>query len=51
MSPAAAGPTDVGEWPAVEHRTLLGAVKPGGPFRQLGVYANVQVTAGSSLVK
>ena len=42
MGPANARPTDEGEWSAVERRTLLGAVKPGDPFRQLGVYANMQ---------
>ena len=31
-----------GKWSAVEHRTLLDAVKPGEPFRQLGVYANMR---------
>ena len=42
MCPANAGPTDEGGGSAVEHRTLLDAAKPGGPFIQLGVYANMQ---------
>ena len=42
VCPANAGPTDEGEWSTVEHRTLLGAVKPGDPFRKLGVRANMQ---------
>ena len=33
VSPTTAGPTDRGELSAVEHRALLGAVKPGEPFR------------------
>ena len=37
-----AEPTDEGDWPAEEHRTLLDAVKPGDPFRQLEVYANMR---------
>ena len=32
-----ARPTDSGEWSVREHRTPLGAVKPGEPFRQPGV--------------
>ena len=34
--------SDDGEWSAKECRTLLGAVKLGEPFRQLGVYANMR---------
>ena len=37
-----ARPTDSGEWSAKECRTPLDAVKPGEPFRQLGVYANMR---------
>ena len=42
VSPATAEPTEEGEWPAVEHRTLLDAVEPGEPFRQLGMYATMR---------
>ena len=35
-------PTDAGEWSAKEHRTLLDAVKPGEPFRQLRVHGNMR---------
>ena len=42
LNPATTGPRDEGEWSAVEHRTLLDAVKPGEPFRQLGVYASMR---------
>ena len=42
VCPANTGPTDEREWPAVEQRTLLGAVKPSDPFRKLGMYANMQ---------
>ena len=31
-----------GEWSAKECLTLLDAVRPGDPFRQLGVYANMR---------
>ena len=34
--------TDDGEWSAEEDRVLLDAVKPGEPFRHLGVYANMR---------
>ena len=37
-----AEPTDEGNWSALEHRTLLGAIRPWGPFRQPGVYANMR---------
>ena len=36
-----AEPADDGEWSAKEHITLLGAMRPGDPFRQLGVYASM----------
>ena len=42
LSPDTAGPTDEGEWFAVEHRALLDVVKLGEPFRQLGVYTNMR---------
>ena len=41
IGPTNAEPTDEGEWSAEEHRALLDAVKPGEPFMQLGVYANM----------
>ena len=49
MCPANTGPTYEGGWSAVEHRTLFGAVKPGGPFRQLGVCPNMQEDCGKQL--
>ena len=42
VGPANAERIDDFEWSAEEHRTLLGAVKPGEPFRQLGVNANMR---------
>ena len=42
IRPGDAEPTDQGEWSAEECRTLLDAVGPGEPFRQLGVYANMR---------
>ena len=40
--------TDEGEWSAEEHGTLLGAVKPGEPSRQLGYTPTCEATAESS---
>ena len=37
-----ARPTDQEEWSAVEYRILLDAVRPGEPFQQLGVCANMR---------
>ena len=42
ICPDNAQPTDGGEWSVREHRVPLAAVKPGEPFRQLGVYANMR---------
>ena len=42
VDPEDAEPIKKDEWSAGEHRTLIGAVKPGDPSRKLEVYATMR---------